>query len=322
MYVKGSEIPLNEWYEKFSNGDFDSSSLDVQLEAGWYDWFCKDNQLVNKTRSLGKKVVWMVDNIIDKKYLPYIYCFFKNNCPIGYSLYDDFRLVCFGRSSNCCCFTIIPSCPSDEGKRSEVWSVSNNFSEPFITAENWTSMKKILKQKKDEVNKIINNQIKREIRAFEEYGGKDKLFSYIQDLYNKLESFKPKSESMIRALSDMKYYLSLQDIATEAELLYLWHISDDFKTIVRNHDPLNSLALKVVDLIEDVKLGGYKYTCRADTFDINGSVKLQVFQNVDQDRILVSKFEIDRDFNVKNICGDMFSKELLQSVVNYAVCTI
>ena len=46
-------ISIITWIEKFNNGEFLSKEVKVQIKAGWYDWFCKDTSLVNKTVKLG-----------------------------------------------------------------------------------------------------------------------------------------------------------------------------------------------------------------------------------------------------------------------------
>jgi hypothetical protein len=58
------------------------------MDAGWYDWFCKDSALKNKTKTLGKKIkdvskIGIFD--IDKTYV-----YMKNCCPLGGKTYDSF----------------------------------------------------------------------------------------------------------------------------------------------------------------------------------------------------------------------------------------
>lgn len=84
------EMTLNEFKERFLNGEFKSISRYVQIDAGWYDWFCKDTSLAGKTAKLAPKVLDVmqsnkVDN--DKSYV-----FFKNNCPVVGKLYDQFSI--------------------------------------------------------------------------------------------------------------------------------------------------------------------------------------------------------------------------------------
>jgi len=84
------EMTLNEFALRFKRGDFESDSRRVQIEAGWYDWFCKDESLRKKTQSMGKKVVQLLDSprINPDK----MYVFFKNNCPVVGPLYDQFSI--------------------------------------------------------------------------------------------------------------------------------------------------------------------------------------------------------------------------------------
>lgn len=60
----------------------------------WYDWFCSDSALVNKTKVLLTKLKSIVkDNEKGKRFDPEkCYVFFKNNCPVCGNLYDDFRI--------------------------------------------------------------------------------------------------------------------------------------------------------------------------------------------------------------------------------------
>jgi len=84
------EITLREWQEKFKEGAFDAPDFRTQCNAGWYDWFCADSSLANKTKRLGKIVSKIHEDgrlDIDKCYV-----WFKNNCPMVGPLYDDIRI--------------------------------------------------------------------------------------------------------------------------------------------------------------------------------------------------------------------------------------
>lgn len=83
-------MTITKFIERFINGDFDRPFRNVQIEAGWYDWFCKDSSLAAKTQYLGRKVVAIKDSRRfdnDKCYV-----FFKNNCPMVGKLYDHFSI--------------------------------------------------------------------------------------------------------------------------------------------------------------------------------------------------------------------------------------
>lgn len=84
-------IPLREWIELLNKGEFENDSIETQIFAGWYDWFCKDASLKNKTKRMGQIIKQFKDNgRID---LDNTYVWFKNNCPINSPLYDDFRIA-------------------------------------------------------------------------------------------------------------------------------------------------------------------------------------------------------------------------------------
>ena len=100
-------ISINEWINKFLSGEFDSKDIRVQIQAGWYDWFCKDYSLANKTKKMGNIVRQVKRG--GKVNLDDWYVWFKNNCPLNGPLYDDFRFasletgdVQFTIQINCC----------------------------------------------------------------------------------------------------------------------------------------------------------------------------------------------------------------------------
>ena len=83
-------IKLRDWIKLFNEGAFESQDRRIQIEAGWYDWFCKDTTLKSKTYKLGSVVKQIIDG--GKVDLDKSYVFFKNNCPLNGPLYDDFRI--------------------------------------------------------------------------------------------------------------------------------------------------------------------------------------------------------------------------------------
>lgn len=50
--MSDNRIPLNIWIERFKNAEFENENTKVQIEAGWYDWFCRDTSLKNKTKKM------------------------------------------------------------------------------------------------------------------------------------------------------------------------------------------------------------------------------------------------------------------------------
>lgn len=84
-------ISLRTWIERFNNGDFEAKDVATQIEAGWYDWFCKDSSLANKTNRMGNIIKLFKDG--GKIDLNQHYVWFKNNWPLNGPLYDDFRIA-------------------------------------------------------------------------------------------------------------------------------------------------------------------------------------------------------------------------------------
>ena len=85
------ELKVRDWIANFSNGDYESRDVSTQVDAGWYDWFCKDSSLRNKTLKMGNIVKQVKDG--GKVDLDNWYVWFKNNCPMSGPLYDDFRFA-------------------------------------------------------------------------------------------------------------------------------------------------------------------------------------------------------------------------------------
>lgn len=100
-------ISISNWIDKFNNGDYSSEDVKTQILAGWYDWFCKDSSLANKTKKMGNIIKQIKSG--GKVDLQNWYVWFKNNCPFNGPLYDDFRFakldtgdVQFTIQINCC----------------------------------------------------------------------------------------------------------------------------------------------------------------------------------------------------------------------------
>jgi len=124
------DVPLEQWLKDYDAGKFDNPSVDTQIDAGWYDWFCKDSSLAAKTKKLAAKLKSILPS--SKVDMQKHYVFFKNNCPMDGSLYDDFR-ICDRKSGNVI-WTVTPKV----GHRSangaaEVWGAANKFEGPIVS---------------------------------------------------------------------------------------------------------------------------------------------------------------------------------------------
>ena len=122
---------------KFLRGEFNDPVVNIQIYAGWYDWFCLDTSLVNKTRSLGKKVLTLMAS--EKIDTENSYVFFKNCCPMNGSLYDQFSICDMENGDVVYC--VVPSNGHTVNKgRAEVWGRENDFSEPLVAGK-WKDVK-------------------------------------------------------------------------------------------------------------------------------------------------------------------------------------
>jgi hypothetical protein len=139
-------ISITKWIENFNIGIYNSKDFDTQCDAGWYDWFCKDTSLRNKTYKLAPKVK-QVAEILGKNFSETHYLFFKNNCPMCGKLYDDFRF-CNIKTGDVV-YTIIPKSGHDnENGKALLWGNENNF-KGSIAEGTWKDIIKFFKIKVD-----------------------------------------------------------------------------------------------------------------------------------------------------------------------------
>ena len=125
------EVSTKTWIASFLNNEFQSNDFKTQVNAGWYDWFCKTESLRNKTYRMGKIVKQVKDG--GKVDLDNWYVWFKNNCPMVGPLYDDFR---FARLDNGDVMFTIAIDDKRSKHKYEVWGRKNDFAEPIIGFNN------------------------------------------------------------------------------------------------------------------------------------------------------------------------------------------
>ena len=127
-----NEYTLRDQLNAFENNNWLDSSCFY-----FYDWFCRDGSLERKARSLMGKAKKFIDKMnidIDKTYI-----FFKNNCPLHGSLYDDFR-ICDLETGDVI-FTVAPSLGYTNRKgEAEIWGRENSFKEPIKSAKSWKEL--------------------------------------------------------------------------------------------------------------------------------------------------------------------------------------
>ena len=128
---------IRQYLKNYDNGAYTSHDFTTQVEAGWFDWFCKDSSLANKTIKLTKKLKQIVDS--PKINQDTMYVFFKNNCPMIGNLYDDFR-ICDIETGDIV-YTITPrSGHKGYNGLGSVWGKENYFRASIIIGT-WSEVK-------------------------------------------------------------------------------------------------------------------------------------------------------------------------------------
>lgn len=126
------KLCVRDWIDQFNSGAFSEKNKNVQIDAGWYDWFCSDSSLAGKTKVLGAKVKKISRS--PKINVDTMYVWFKNNCPLYGKLYDDFRFADIETGD--VIYTITPKEGHNKSESvSSVWGKENDFNEPLYTGD-------------------------------------------------------------------------------------------------------------------------------------------------------------------------------------------
>lgn len=124
------QIKLSEWIQRFKSGEFDKPDSTTQIKAGWFDWFCRDSSLTNKTIKMGNIIKQI--KVGGKVDLETSYVWFKNNCPLNGPLYDDFRIADIENNNNL--FVVQIDCVWNDSKYT-VFERLDGFEKPVFQTE-------------------------------------------------------------------------------------------------------------------------------------------------------------------------------------------
>lgn len=122
------ETKLSQWQINYNKGEYASDDLTTMCAAGWYDWFCKDSSLKRKLDKMAKIIMKIKDS--SRVNLDTMYVFFKNNCPMCYPLYDDFRICDIESGDVIYCISI--DCEYENAKYA-IYGRENKFDKPLFT---------------------------------------------------------------------------------------------------------------------------------------------------------------------------------------------
>ena len=120
------DISIREFISDYESGKYDDSSKETMIDAGWYDWFCDDDELKSRLEAMFPKVKQIAQST--KIDMDNMFVFFKNNSPILCSLYDDFRFCEI--NSGDVVYTFIPVSGQERNRgEAELWGRENYFDE-------------------------------------------------------------------------------------------------------------------------------------------------------------------------------------------------
>lgn len=138
--MSNKKISIREWQNNFCMGVYSNDSVETQIDAGWYDWFCEDEELISRLNALAEIILDITNpNILDNYYV-----WFKNNCPLVGDLYDDVRFEPLSGERDGKYFLVTKDSPHDN-KRYAIYTERFSFTDPEYECES-----------KDEVVSYIN----------------------------------------------------------------------------------------------------------------------------------------------------------------------
>jgi len=117
----------------------------------FYDWFCDESSLDRRALAFIPKLKFLVkEGIIDgdKNYV-----WFKNNCPVNGSLYDDMRISDIKTGDFLGGF--IPKTGHQVENKCTVWTLKNFYREKDFRT--WSDFKKEVKTNKEYKDLLVKN---------------------------------------------------------------------------------------------------------------------------------------------------------------------
>ena len=132
-------ISVREWQKQFRAGEFESKDRDTQICAGWYDWFCEDEELAERIKDIGRVVMGIMEPFILDNY----YVWFKNNCPLCGPLYDDVRFEPLSSERGGKYFVVSKDSPY-ENEEWALYTERHGFESPEYECDNVSDMVKYI----------------------------------------------------------------------------------------------------------------------------------------------------------------------------------
>ncbi|MDE6455436.1 MAG: hypothetical protein K2L38_05950 [Dysosmobacter sp.] len=158
------EISVRQWQERFKAGTFDSPYLHTQCEAGWYDWFCRDNALAGRLKKIGRVVMGVTSPFL----LDNFYVWFKNNALTSGQMYDDVRFEPLSGERDGKYFLITLDHPGEKGKWA-LYTERYGFGIPEFVCANIREMTKYVNELGTELENDVPGPLVLEEQAVAEY---------------------------------------------------------------------------------------------------------------------------------------------------------
>ena len=161
---EGLRPSVRQWQDRFRAGEFNSRDRTVQCEAGWYDWFCRDEALAGRLKKISKVVMSISDPFILDNY----YIWFKNNCPMVGPLYDDVRFEPLAGERDGKYFVVALDSPHEE-KKWTLFTERYGYDAPEFECDNVREMSKYINGIAHEMENGIVPAFVTEKQAVEQY---------------------------------------------------------------------------------------------------------------------------------------------------------
>ena len=120
----------------------------------FYDWFCKESSLERRAKSFLPKLKFLIkEELIDGDKL---YVWFKNNCPMAGTLYDDMRFSTIDEKDNDFIGGVCPKSGHEVELKCEAWYFEGKTRElASIEYINWVDFKKAVKENRNGIKETL-----------------------------------------------------------------------------------------------------------------------------------------------------------------------
>jgi hypothetical protein len=136
------QLSINEFIAGYDMGEFNSSDTKTMIKAGWYDWFCDDDELKFRFDEL---VLFLKSLLPSPKIDPdKNRVWFQNCCPVYGELYDEIRIGELGDGGKYL-WCITPHDGHIDGQGlSEVWDImamnNDDKLDKAVVSGNWSDV--------------------------------------------------------------------------------------------------------------------------------------------------------------------------------------